>query len=109
MRRTNAKERARSRILDDHEIQAVWRTAEANGTFGAFIRVALLTAQRREKLLNMKWSDLDDGVWTIPKAPREKGTAGALPLPVAALAIINAQPRYSSNPYVFAANGGSFI
>ena len=49
MRRTNPKARARSRILNDDEIRKVWRAAEGNGTFGAFIRVALLTAQRREK------------------------------------------------------------
>ena len=109
MRRTNAKERARSRILDDNEIKAVWRTAEANGTFGAFIRLCLLTGQRREKILAMKWEDISDGVWTIQRAAREKGTAGSLQLPTAALAIINMQPRYASNPYVFATKGDFYI
>ena len=109
MRRTNAKERARSRILDDNEIKAVWRTAEANGTFGAFIRLCLLTGQRREKILAMKWEDISDGVWTIQRVAREKGTAGSLQLPTAALAIINMQPRYASNPYVFATKGDFYI
>src|SRR5262249_8928180 len=100
MRRTNPKARARSRILDDDEIREVWRVAEANGTFGAFIRLALLTAQRREKLVTMRWADLgEDGEWSIPKAKREKGTAGFLVLPDAAVTIIKAQPRFASNPY----------
>src|SRR4029078_2578359 len=78
MRRSDPKKRARDRILNDDEIREVWRVAEANGTFGAFLRVALLTAQRREKVASMKWSDLKDGEWNIPEAEREKGTAGLL-------------------------------
>ena len=63
MNRTNPKERARDRTLNDDELRQVWRTAEANGMFGAFIRVALLTGQRREKLLAMRWEDVKDGEW----------------------------------------------
>ena len=40
---------SRERILGDDELRAIWKTAEANGTFGAFIRTLLLTAQRRER------------------------------------------------------------
>ena len=108
MRRSNPKERARNRILSDDEIRAVWQAAEANGTFGAFVRVLLLTAQRRDKVAAMRWQDVGvDGVWTIPAEAREKGTANELPLPEAALAIIKAQPRYESNPYIFAGRGGA--
>jgi integrase len=110
MRRTNAKARARSRILDDDEIREVWRAAEANGTFGAFVRVALLTAQRREKIVTMRWCDLaNDGEWSIPKFEREKGTPGFLVLPKTALDIIHAQPKFASNPYVFAGIGAGYI
>src|SRR5262249_10498980 len=109
MRRTNPKARARARILEDAEIREVWSVAEANGTFGAFIRVALLVAQRRDKMLAMKWEDIIDGERRIPSKDREKGTAGSLVLPDAALAIINAQPRLASNPYVFAGSGHGFI
>lgn len=111
MKRTNAKERAKDRILNDEELREVWKAAEANGTFGAFVRVALLTTQRREKLLAMKWDDLnlETGEWTIPQKKREKNTAGSLILPEAALDIIKAQPRLASNPYVFAGNGASPI
>jgi integrase len=110
MRRSNPKVRARSRILDDNEIREVWRVAEANGTFGAFVQVALLTAQRREKIVTMRWCDLaNDGEWSIPRFEREKGTAGFLVLPKAALDIINAQPRFASNPYVFAGIGNRYM
>ena len=110
MRRTDPKAQARSRILDDDEIRAVWKAAEANGTFGAYIRLALLTAQRREKVAAMKWGDLGiDGEWRIPSTAREKGTAGSLVLPDVVLDIIKAQPHFASNPYVLAGREGSYI
>jgi integrase len=91
----------RDRILNDDELRAVWQQAEANGTYGALVRMALLTAQRQDKLATLKWSDLEANVWTIATLPREKGNAGLLELPEQAMAIINAQSRNGS--YVFAA------
>jgi integrase len=107
MRRVKEQEHARSRILDDAELRQVWLAAEANGQFGAFIRLALLTAQRREKILSMKWEDLTDGVWTVPHEGRQKQTGGELRLPTLALEIINAQPKVDGSPYVFPAQRGS--
>jgi integrase len=105
MRRSSTKERARDRILDDDELRALWATAEANGVFGAFIRVALLTGQRREKVLGMRWEDIKDEEWHIPSNKREKSTAGSLVLPREVLDVINAQPRFASNPHIFAGLG----
>ncbi|MGJ5088990.1 hypothetical protein [Bradyrhizobium sp. SZCCHNS3051] len=35
--------------------------------FGTFVKLLLLTAQRREKVAKMKYADISqDGVWTIP-------------------------------------------
>ncbi len=53
----------------------------------------------------MRWEDIKDGVWIIPSEKREKGNANELKLPKVALDIIEAQPRFASNPYVFAARG----
>src|SRR5262249_36226403 len=107
MKRQSQKEQARDRVLSDDEIRMVWKQAEANGMFGAFVRVALLTAQRRAKVAGMRWEDIsDDGVWTIPTEPREKDNAGTLVLPAVALTIIRAQPRIAGNPYVFAGRSG---
>jgi integrase len=110
MRRTNPKERTRSRTLDDDEIRAVWKAAEADGTFGALARLLLLTAQRRDKVVSMKWQDIAmDGTWTIRAEAREKGTPGELLLPQAALDIIRAQPHLGENPYVLAGRGNGHI
>ncbi len=106
MRRTSPQARTRARILTDDEIRVLWKAAEANGTFGAFLLIALLTAQRKDKVVTMKWSDVSpDGVWTIAAAEREKGTAGELVLPPVAVDVIRARPRIGDNPFVFPGRG----
>jgi hypothetical protein len=114
MRRIGEEQRKRSRVLakidnnsSDDELRSIWKTAEASGAFGALVRLLLLTAQRREKVRTMRWTDLDlkTGVWTIPTAAREKGHGGTLKLPEMALRIIRKQPRIAGNPYVFAGHG----
>jgi integrase len=102
MQRTSPKERARARTLSDDELRAVWKAAESDGPFGAFVRLLLLTAQRRDKVASMRWRDISpDGTWTIPAELREKGNAGELRLPEAAIAIIRAQPMIGDSPFVF--------
>jgi integrase len=100
-----AKDRKRKRILNDDEIRAVWKSCEGvDYKFGAMIKLALLTAQRRDKINTMKWTDLDlkTGVWVIPvQHSREKGHAGALALSKSALAVVNSQPVFKGNPYLF--------
>lgn len=104
MRRTAPVSRKRERILSDDEIRVLWLTAESNGTFGAILRFALATAQRRDKVMTLRWSDIsEDGIWTVPSADREKGTGGDLKLPPLALDVIRDQPRI--NGYVFAGRG----
>lgn len=107
MRRSNTKGRARDRILNDDEIRALWAATES-GSFGAFVRLLLLTGQRREKVASLKWADVSiDGVWTIAAEDREKGHGGELELPAPALEILKRLDRFADNPHVFAGRGGS--
>jgi integrase len=108
MRRTNPKARARSRILTDDEIRQLWQAAD--GRFGALVKLALLTAQRRQKLATMRWQDIAiDGTWRIPVEAREKGAPPELVLPPLALDIIRALPRLGDNPFILAGRGDSHI
>jgi integrase len=110
MRRQSPTQQARTRILDDQEIRTIWRAAEANGPFGGFVRLLLLTAQRRAKVASMRWGDVSlDGEWTIPSEDREKGNAGSIMLPDVALAIIRNQPHIGDNPHIFAGRGNNPI
>jgi integrase len=106
---------ARERFLSNDEIRRLWEVCGDFGTYGALLKVLLLTGQRREKVASMKWSDLTDGVWTIATAPGkmgkpggEKGNAGRLKLPPMALEVINAQPRVSDYIFPGPQRAGSF-
>ena len=73
----------RERTLGDDEIRTLWRLAGTSGSYGAFLKTALLTAQRsRQAVRPCAGSDVDaSGVWHIPREAREKQTAGDLKLP----------------------------
>lgn len=96
---------ARKRILSDDEIRTLWAACDDAGTFGALLKVALLTGQRRAKVASMRWADIEDGVWTIPAEAREKVNAGELKLPGMVLDVIEAQPQQKDNLFVFAGRG----
>jgi integrase len=81
------------------------------------LKLLLLTAQRLDKVLTMKWTDISPmkwpsntpPVWEVATAPREKGNIGMVELPQAVLAVLDTLPRYASNPYVLAGRGSSHI
>jgi integrase len=100
--------KARERKLSDDELRLVWNACE--GTFGDIVKMLLLTAQRREKVGKMKWSDIRNGVWQIPQESREKSVPGALKLPQLTLDILAAREHVEGNDYVFAGrvNGQPF-
>ena len=96
----------RARILDDDEIRTVWAAASGHGLFGAFIKLALLTCQRRAKIASMRWEDVSvDGIWDIPTEAREKGNGGSLALPGVAVDVIRTQKRIVGNPFIFPGRG----
>lgn len=111
MRRTKT---SRERILTDDELRAIWHASGDGDQFGAFVRLLLLSGQRKAKVSTMRWPDLNGDVWTIRRENREKSNAGSLQLPALALEALAALPRYAGNDFVFAGrgaepfNGGSF-
>jgi integrase len=91
----------RERTLDDDELRAMWKIAGELRGFGAFVTTLVLTAQRRDKVLTMKWPDVADGCWKIDTKPGEKGNGKELVLPKLVREIINAQPRIAGDERVF--------
>src|SRR6516164_10496952 len=70
MARTKTKERARSRILNDSEIAAIWNSKEP-GAFPALVRFLLLTGARRAEAARMTWDEIVGDTWNLP-ASRNK-------------------------------------
>ena len=80
--------------------------AQCSPPFGPLVQMLLLMGQRLQKVANMQWGDIADGVWTIRTDKREKGNAGKIKLPQLALDLINQQARIAGNPYVFLGRNG---
>jgi integrase len=107
MRRWKSAAHRRKRVLTDDEIRVLWACSDELGAYGALVKLALLTGQRRDKVATLQWDDIRDGVWHVRREhAREKGTAAMLRLPPLALAVIEAQPAITGNPHVFAAAVG---
>ena len=99
-RRTKAKERARDRWLRDAEIRAVWAGSVCLGyPFGPFVKMLLLTGQRRSEVAYMRWDEIDNGVWTIPSTKTKNKQEHEVPLPPAAAQLLGAIPNMGD--YVF--------
>ena len=101
--RANPKERARARVLSDGEIRIIWSLLGKAGTFGALLKVLLLTAQRRDEVARMSRKEIaEDGIWTIPAERYKTKKSNFVPLSRAALALTEAQPKIKECDYVFA-------
>jgi integrase len=106
--RANPKERARTRVLSDAEIRVLWPLLDHAGTFGALVKVLLLTAQRRDEVARMSRQEIGpDKVWVIPAARYKTKIPNAVPLSKAALAVIEMQPTMDGSDYIFASRLGT--
>ena len=98
MARTSTKERARSRVLTDNEIRAIWNSKQP-GAFPALVRFLLLTGARRAEAANMRWQEIEGDNWTLPARRNKTNLDLIRPLSLAALAVIEGQRR--DCPFVF--------
>ncbi len=98
----------RDRVLTDAEIGAVWRAARAVGhPFGPLVQLLLLTAQRREEVAALRWSEIspDLTVWTLPRTRAKNGKAHVVHLSEPARAILTSIPRIAGQDLVFSTTG----
>ncbi len=103
-------EKSRDRVLSEDELRAVWTAA---GTLdyphGPYLRIVILTAQRRTEVGSMRWSHIDEdkALWTLPAESTKAGRTHDVPLSSVALEILKGLPQFASGDYVFTHNGGS--
>jgi integrase len=105
MRRKLPSESERSRVLNDDELRRVWIAAGAAGVFGALIRLLLLTGGRKSEITGLTWGEIKGGIWQLPAARNKAKQDLDRPLSAAALALIEAQPRFNGCPYVLTNDG----
>jgi len=99
----------RKRVLSDDEIRLVWRaTAEVGYPFGPFVRMLLVTGQRRREVSETSWGEigLADGLWTIPASRMKGNAAHEVPLPPLAVALLKGLPKFQGGAFLFSTTGG---
>jgi integrase len=105
--RPPTKEKARDRVLTDEEIRIFWAaTDEIGWPFGPLFKLLLLTAQRRDEVATMEWSEinLDTDLWSIPRQKAKNDLGHDVQLSRKAVAILRALPRIEGG-LVFSTNG----
>jgi integrase len=96
----------RERVLTDLELTAIWRACN-DDDYGRIVRLLALTGCRRQEVGGMRWDevDLERGIWTIPAARTKNGRSISLPLPRAAIDVIEASPRMAGRAHLFGIRG----
>lgn len=99
-----AKERQRDRVLSEDEIRALWRVLDAEDlVMAASFKLRLLTAQRGDEVLKLRWADCADGWWTIPAEVAKNGLTHRVPLSPQATTLLNQlKPVTGTSTWVFA-------
>jgi integrase len=90
----------RNRVLSDAELRAIWRACE-DDDYGRIVRLLMLTAQRRDEVGAMQWSEVAGDLWTMPAARTKNHREHSLPLSATALALIEAQPHRNDRDFIF--------
>ena len=103
---------SRDRVLSDDELRLVIRAAEKlEAPFGPCVRMLALTLQRRSEVAGMKWGELNSAekTWTLPASRVKNASKHILPLPGAAMAILEAMKaeRFADSDFVFTGTGRS--
>jgi integrase len=93
------KERARDRALSDDEIRWFWQACgEIGWPFGAVFKLLLLTAQRRDEVAGMRWTEInvEKRTWTLPRHRVKSDRGHEVPLSDAAIEVLRSLPRITS-------------
>jgi integrase len=106
------REKSRERALAADEIGEIWRACDALYPTGtAFVRTLMLTAQRREEVAGMVWSELDSpdspSTWTLPGSRAKNGRTTIIHQSQPVRDILARLPRIVGNPHVFPGRGGN--
>jgi integrase len=100
---------ARERVLTESELREVW-LALPQDQFGDILRLLILTAQRRDEIGWLQWSEVDfDQDMIVLSAARTKNRREhELPLSQQSKAILNRQPKRKGRDFIFGFGKGGF-
>jgi len=103
------KKVVRDRALKEEELPALWAVwAEQAYPLGTLQQLLLLLGQRRAEVAEMLWPEIDFNkrLWTIPAERTKSDREHIVPLPDAAVEILENLPRFTDGDYVFTTTNG---
>ncbi len=103
------KKKPRGRALKEHEIKALWPALTGLAyPFGPIQQLLLLLGQRRGEVAEMQWPEVDlkKREWTIPAERSKNDSEHIVPLPDAAIDILDSLPRFTEGDYLFTTTSG---
>lgn len=90
------KTTARSRVLSDDEVCAIWHRAEAMGyPYGRIIQLLILTGQRRGEIAGLRYSWIDGNEIVFPTGFAKNRREHAIPIGHMAMKLIENLPESS--------------
>lgn len=97
-----AEPKSRERVLADAELAEIWRACR-DDDYGRIVKLLMLTAQRRDEVGGMAWSEIDQEktLWIIPGARTKNHREQRVPLPHAAMAIIATLVAHTNHDFIF--------
>ncbi len=98
----------RDRTLNDQELAAIWEATADDTDFSLIVRLCLWTGARRSEIGSMRWSELQEGSWTLPSSRAKNHRALTLPLPQQALGALQRHPRWLGRDHLFGRGSNGF-
>lgn len=102
---------SRRRVLGQEELVCLWKACDQVGwPWGPYVRLLILTMQRRQEVAEMDWTEIDlvAKTWTLPAERAKKGEAHIVPLTNLAIEQLKAmQPKASG--LVFTTTGKTAV
>ena len=107
--RARGQRAARARALSAVELRAVWNACGSDD-YGAIVRLLILTGQRRSEIGDLRWPevDLDKRQVELPGTRTKNGRPHLVPLPDAAIAVLEDTSRREGRDFVFGIGAGGF-
>jgi integrase len=97
-------------MLPGDQVRRIWRVVKTleDARVRDFYRLTFLTCGRRGEVLGMRWDDLDldEGVWTVPRARTKNKQVWRVPLTNTALSLLRERKAASTSDFVLAGGGG---
>jgi len=100
----------RDRFLSMDEVAEVYSAADLLGyPFAGFIKMLMLTGQRRTEVASMRWEDIDleAGTWILGAEQTKSARSHLVPLSSQAVHVLNDTPEFG--PFVWSSDGETHI